>query len=65
MFFRLRTWIRRQWLGRRPVPSLGLPFELDEFARLLSSCDPAAFRKLADGLASPAVLSTRPDRLKA
>jgi hypothetical protein len=42
-----------------------LPFELDEFARLLSSRDPAAFRQLADGLAGPVVVLKRSGELQA
>jgi hypothetical protein len=65
MFIRLRLWIRRQWTWRRRARSSGLPFELDEFARLLSSRDPAALRQLADGLAGPAVVLKRSDELQA
>jgi hypothetical protein len=65
MFIRLRAWIRRQWSWRRRAPLSGLPFELDEFARLLSSRDPAAFRQLADGLAKPVVALERSDQLQA
>jgi len=57
--------IRRQWSWRRRAPSSGLPFELDEFARLLSSRDPAALRQLADGLAKPVVVLERSDQLQA
>jgi hypothetical protein len=64
MFIRLRAWVRRQWRWRRRVPCSGLPFELDEFARLLSSRDPAAFRQLADGLAKPVVALERSDLLQ-
>jgi hypothetical protein len=65
MFIRLRAWIRRQWSWRRGAASSGLPFELDEFARLLSSRDPAALRQLADGLAKPVVVVERSDQLQA
>lgn len=65
MFIRLRRWIRRQWSRHRRAPSAGLPFELDEFARLLSSRDPAAFRQLADGLAGPVVALKRSGELQA
>jgi hypothetical protein len=65
MFIRLRAWIQRQWSWRRRAPPSGLPFELDEFARLLSSRDPAALRQLADGLAKPVVALQRPDQLQA
>jgi hypothetical protein len=65
MFIRLRAWIRRQWTRRRRAPSSGLPFELDEFARLLSSRDPAALRQLADGLARPVTVLKRSGELQA
>jgi hypothetical protein len=65
MFIRLRAWIRRQWAWRRRAPSCGLPFELDEFARLLSSRDPAALRQLADGLARPVVVLKRSGEVQA
>jgi hypothetical protein len=69
MFIRLRSWIRRQWTLTwtwcRRAPSTGLPFELDEFARLLSSRDPAAFRQLADGLAGPVVVLKRSGEVQA
>jgi hypothetical protein len=65
MLIRLRLWIRRQWAWRRPAPPSGLPFELDEFARLLSSRDPAAFRQLADGLASPVAVLKRSGEVRA
>lgn len=52
MMFRWRLWIRfRRSLRKRPVPSSRLAYELDEFAELLSSRDPAALRQLAAGLA--------------
>jgi hypothetical protein len=60
MMFRWRLWTRfRRSLRKRPVPSVRkppvpsscLPYELDEFAELLSSRDPAALRQLAAGLA--------------
>jgi len=64
MWFRLRLWTRLKLaLRRRPLPSPPLPFEVDEFAKLLSSRDPAVLKQLAVGLARPA--EGRPDRLKA
>jgi hypothetical protein len=65
MLIRLRAWIRRQWLSRRRAAPSGLPFELDEFAQLLSSRDPAALRRLADGLARPVVVLKRSGELQA
>jgi hypothetical protein len=64
MFIRLRAWIRRQWTWHRRAPSSGLPFELDEFARLLSSHDPAALRQLTDGLARPVAVLKRSGELQ-
>jgi hypothetical protein len=64
MLFRLRLWIRfKLALRKRPVPSPRLPYELDEFARLISSRDPEALKQLAIGLAGPADI--RPPRLNA
>jgi hypothetical protein len=54
MMFRWRLWTRfKLSLRKRPVPSRRLPYGLDEFAKLLSSRDPAALRQLAAGLAAP------------
>jgi hypothetical protein len=64
MLFRLRRWIHAKLsLRRRVAPSLRLPYELDEFAKLISSRDPEALKQLAIGLAGPAQI--RPPRLKA
>jgi hypothetical protein len=64
MLFRLRLWTRfKLALRKRPVPYPGLPYDLDEFAKLLSSQDPNALKKLATGLARPTVL--QPPRLQA
>jgi hypothetical protein len=53
MMFRWRLWTRfKLSLRKRPVPSPRLPYELDEFAKLLSSGDPTALRQLAAGLAA-------------
>ena len=54
MMFRWRLWTRfKLSLRKRPLPSSRLPYELDEFAKLLSSRDPAVLRQLAAGLAAP------------
>jgi CRISPR/Cas system endoribonuclease Cas6 (RAMP superfamily) len=51
MLFRWRLWTRfKLMLRKRPVPSPRLPYELDEFAKLLSSRDPATLKQLATGL---------------
>jgi len=64
MLFRLRLWIRSKLaLRKRPLPAPRLPYELDEFARLLSSRDPAALKQLATGLARRT--DSRPPKLKA
>lgn len=64
MLFHLRLWTRLKLaLRKRPVSSPRLPYELDEFARLLSSRDPTALKQLAIGLAGPA--EVRPGKLKA
>jgi hypothetical protein len=55
MLRRLRIWIRRKWAGRQPASGFSdLPFDMDEFARLLSSNDPAVLKQLANDLAKPA-----------
>jgi hypothetical protein len=60
MPFRWRLWTRLKLaLRKRPVPNPQLPFELDEFARLLSSRDPGALKQLASGLAKPVHLRSR------
>jgi hypothetical protein len=54
MLRRLRIWLRRKWAGRQPAPGFSdLPFDMDEFARLLSSRDPAVLKQLANDLAKP------------
>jgi hypothetical protein len=48
---RWRLWTRfKLALRKRPLANPRLPFELDEFAALLSSRDPAALKRLAVGL---------------
>lgn len=48
-----RLWTRfKLALRRRPVPQPRLPYDLDEFAKLLSSRDPRALKQLASGLAA-------------
>jgi hypothetical protein len=55
MLRRLRLWIRRKWAWRQPASAFSdLPFDMDEFARLLSSRDPAVLKQLANDLAKPA-----------
>jgi hypothetical protein len=64
MWFRLRLWLRSKLgLRKRAAPSSRLPYELDEFAKLISSRDPDALKQLAVGLAGPAQI--RPHKLKA
>jgi hypothetical protein len=64
MLFRLRLWFRfKLALRRRPPPLPRLPYELDEFAKLISSRDPAALKQLAIGLAGPADI--QPPKLEA
>lgn len=53
MSLRWRFWTRLKLaLRRRPVPQPRLPYDLDEFAKLLSSRDPRALKQLASGLAA-------------
>ena len=61
MSLRWRFWTRfKLALRKRPAPYRQLPFELDEFAALLSSRDPAALKQLAAGLSRyPQVRSRR------
>jgi hypothetical protein len=64
MWFGLRLWMRLKLaLRKRPAHSSPLPYDLDEFAKLLSSRDPAVLKQLAVGLARPG--EARPDKLKA
>jgi len=66
MLHRLRLWIRRKWAWRKPAPAYsGLPFDLDEFARLLSSRDPATLKQLANGLAKPVATIKQSGELQA
>jgi hypothetical protein len=52
VLFCFRLWTRfKLALRKRPVPQPSLPYDLDEFARLLSSQDPNALKELATGLA--------------
>jgi hypothetical protein len=54
MLRRLRIWLRRKWAWHQPAAAFSdLPFDLDEFARLLSSRDPAVLKQLANDLAKP------------
>jgi hypothetical protein len=53
MEFGRRVWRRlRLALWKRAPPTPRLPFDLDEFAELLSSRDPAALKQLAAGLSA-------------
>jgi hypothetical protein len=66
MLHRLRIWIRRRWAWRKPAPAYSdLPFGLDEFARLLSSRDPATLKQLANDLAKPAAVIKQSGELQA
>jgi hypothetical protein len=66
MLRRLRIWIRRKWAWRRPAPGFSdLPFDMDEFARLLSSRDPAVLKQLANDLAKPAAALKQSGELQA
>jgi hypothetical protein len=66
MLTRLRLWIRRKWAWRKPPSAFSdLPFELDEFARLLSSRDPAVLKQLANDLAKPVVAIKQSGELQA
>lgn len=62
--FRWRLWTRfKLALRKRSIPNPRLPLDLDEFARLLSSRDPAALKQLAAGLSEQT--GSRPRRLRA
>jgi hypothetical protein len=66
MLHRLRIWIRRKWAWRKQASACsGLPFELDEFARLLSSRDPAVLKQLANDLAKPVAVIKQSGELQA
>jgi hypothetical protein len=66
MLRRLRLWIRRKWAWRKPAAAFSdLPFELDEFARLLSSRDPAVLKQLANDLAKPVAAIKQSGELQA
>jgi hypothetical protein len=53
MEFGRRLWRRlRLALRKGSPPTPRLPFDLDEFAELLSSRDPAALKQLAAGLST-------------
>jgi hypothetical protein len=64
MTFRWCLWTRLKLaLRKRPTPDSQLPYELDEFAELLSSRDPAVLKQLAAGLGRS--LDVRPRKLRA
>jgi hypothetical protein len=66
MLRRLRIWIRRKWAWRQPAPGFSdLPFGMDEFARLLSSRDPAVLKQLANDLAKPVAALKQSGELQA
>jgi hypothetical protein len=66
MLRRLRLWIRRKWAWRQPASGFSdLPFDMDEFARLLSSHDPAVMKQLANDLAKPVATLKHPGELPA
>ena len=66
MLRRLRLWFRRKWAWRQPAAAFSdLPFDLDEFARLLSSRDPVVLKQLANDLAKPATTLKHPGELPA
>jgi hypothetical protein len=66
MLLRLRLWIRRKWAWRKPASAFSdLPFDLDEFARLLSSRDPAVLKQLANDLAKPVAVTKQSGELQA
>ena len=53
MALRWRFWtLLKLAFRKRPVPQPQLPYDLDEFAKLLSSRDPRALKQLASGLAA-------------
>ena len=66
MIRRLRIWIRLKWAGRQPAPGFSdLPFDMDEFARRLSSRDPAVLKQLANDLAKPVTALKQSGELQA
>jgi hypothetical protein len=65
MMFHWRLWTRfKLALRKRPVPYPQLPFELDEFAKLLSSRDPVALKHLAAGLSAPGEIRSNSTRTR-
>jgi hypothetical protein len=63
MPFRWRLWTRLKLAMRKhPVLSPQLPYELDEFAKMLSSRDPTALKQLAAGLGRPVESRPRNNR---
>jgi hypothetical protein len=64
MLFRWRLWSRvKLALRKRPLQNPPMPFEPDEFAKLLSSRDPNALKQLAAGLSRP--IEVRRQKLQA
>jgi hypothetical protein len=64
MPFRWRLWSRfKLALRKRPIPYPPLPYDPDEFAKLLLSRDPNALKQLAAGLAGQT--GVRPRKLQA
>jgi hypothetical protein len=64
MPFRWRLWSRLKLaLRQRPIEHPPLPYDPDEFAKLLSSRDPNALKQLAAGLSKP--IGVRPRKLQA
>ncbi|MEI9923063.1 MAG: hypothetical protein WDN50_05565 [Bradyrhizobium sp.] len=62
----MRIWIRLKWAGRQPAPGFSdLPFDMDEFARRLSSRDPAVLKQLANDLAKPGAALKQSGELQA
>lgn len=52
---RLKSWLLTKLAKPRDVDAFAaLPFDANEFGRLLSSKDPADMKRLASGLARPA-----------
>jgi hypothetical protein len=60
MPFRWGLWNRLKFaLRKRLISYPPLPYECDEFARLLSSRDPNALKQLAAGLSRPVEVRSR------